>query len=261
MKLEIISVKPTSKTHQHPLVFVHGAWHSAWSWENFLPYFADHGYECYAFSFRGHGASEGGDRLRWFSTHQYVADLEQIVEEMSVPPVLIAHSMGGYILQRYLEQHSAPAGVLLSSLPTVGIFGMMLRMLRRHPGSTLKALLLMNPWYFVSTPALAKDYLFSDNYPNDKFLAYYPRIQPESFRVALEATLLSLPRPAKVRTPLLVLAAENDRVFTKREQEKTAQAYNTKAIFYPNMAHDMMLEAGWQSVADRILDWLQSRNL
>ena len=261
MKLEIISVHPTNKTHEHPLVFVHGAWHGAWSWENFLPYFADHGYECNAFSFRGHGASEGRDGLRWFSTRQYVADLEQVVEDMSAPPVLIAHSMGGYILQKYLERHTAPAGVLLSSLPTSGIFGMLLRMLRRHPGSTLKALFLMNPWYFVYTPALAKDYLFSDDFPDQKFLEYYARIQPESFRVALEATFLSLPRPSKVKTPLLVLAAQNDRVFTVTEQEKTAQAYHTQAVFYPNTAHDMMLELGWQNVADRILDWLQSRNL
>ena len=34
-----------------PLVFVHGAW--CWD-EFFLPYFADHGYECHAFSLRGH---------------------------------------------------------------------------------------------------------------------------------------------------------------------------------------------------------------
>jgi len=27
------------------------------------------------------------------------------------------------------------------------------------------------------------------------------------------------------------------------------------------MAHDMMLEAGWQSVADRILRWLGDRGL
>jgi pimeloyl-ACP methyl ester carboxylesterase len=261
MKLEIVSQKPQIKTHDHPLLLIHGAWHGAWCWENFLPYFAGHGYDTFAFSFRGHGASEGRQRLRWFSTREYVADLEQVVAGMSAPPVLIAHSMGGYILQKYLEDHTAPAGVLLASIPTSGILRMMLRMLKRHPVSTLKALFLMNPWYFVSTPSLAKDYLFSDNFPDDKFMKYYPHVQPESFRVALEATFLTLPRPAKVKTPLLVQAGESDRVFTVTEHKKTARAYHTEPIFYPNMAHDMMLEAGWQNVADRILSWLGSQNL
>ena len=261
MKLEILSKYPSEKTHATPLLLVHGAWHGAWSWENFLPYFAENGYEVHAVSLRGHGNSEGRERIRWFSTEEYVADVEQVVKSMSTPPVLVAHSMGGYVVQKYLEGHSAPAGVLLASIPTSGIIGMLLRMLRRDPVSTLKALLLLNPWYFVSTPALAKDYLFSDDYPNDKFLEYYPYIQPESFRLALEAALFKLPRPGKGSTPLLVLGAGDDRVFTVSEQQKTARAYKTEAIIYPKMAHDMMLEQGWVTVADQILNWLGSRDL
>ena len=261
MKLEVISKYPEQKSHDTPLVLLHGAWHGAWCWENFLPYFIEQGYEVHALSLRGHGNSEGRERIRWFSVREYVADLASVVDSLDTPPVLIAHSMGGYVVQKYLETHSVPACVLLATIPTVGIIPMILRMLRRHPISTLKALLLMNPWYFVSTPALAKDYLFSDDYQDDKFLKYYPYIQSESFRLALEAALLNLPRPKKVNAPLLVLGAENDRVFTVPEQHKTARAYKTEAILYPNMAHDMMLETGWESVANRILSWLNSRSL
>ncbi len=261
MKLELITKYSRENTQYPPLVFLHGAWHAAWCWENFLPYFNDQGYEVHALSLRGHGKSEGRERIRWFSSHEYVADLASVVGSLSVPPVLIAHSMGGYIAQKYLETHDLPAAVFLATIPTVGIIPMILRMLGRHPVSTLKALALMNPWYFVSTPALAKDYLFSDDYPDEKFLEYYPYIQPESFRTALEAALLNLPRPRKVKTPLLVLGAENDRVFSVSEQRKTASAYKTKASIYPRMGHDMMLEAGWQAVADHILNWLRSRGL
>jgi pimeloyl-ACP methyl ester carboxylesterase len=261
LKLEVISKYPPERTHSTPLLFVHGAWHGAWCWENFLPYFAEQGFEVHALSLRGHGNSEGRDGIRWHSTSGYVADVTQVVNRLSPTPVLIGHSMGGYVVQKYLETHSAPAGVLLASIPTVGLLGMLLRMLRRHPVSTLKALLLLNPWYFVSTPALAKDYLFSDDYPDEKFLAYYPYIQPESFRMALEAALLKLPRPRKIKTPLLVLGAERDRVFSPAEQRRTARAYKTEAILYPDMAHDMMLERGWESLADQILKWLSARNL
>lgn len=243
------------------MVLLHGAWHGAWCWENFLPFFAEQGYEVHAISLRGHGNSEGREQIRWFSVRDYVADLSSVVDSLDTLPVLIAHSMGGYVAQKYLESHILPASVFLATIPTVGILPMLLRMLRRHPGSTLKALLLMNPWYFVYTPSLAKDYLFSDDFPDDRFRDYFPRIQPESFRMALEAAFLDLPHPRKVRTPLLVLGAEKDRVFSPAEQHRTARAYKTEAHIYRDMAHDMMLEQRWGSVAEKILAWLNSRGL
>lgn len=261
MRLEIVSKQPREKIHATPLLFVHGAWHGAWCWENFISYFTEHGYEAHALSLRGHGNSEGRDGIRWYSTANYVADLRQITSSLSTAPVLIGHSMGGYVVQKYLETQSAPAGVLLASIPVTGIFSMFLRWLKRHPVSILKTILLINPWYMVSTPALAKDAFFSDDYPDEKFLEYYTHIQPESTIMAAEASLLRLPRPKKVRTPLLVIGAANDRIFTVSEQRKTARAYNTEVTLYPQMAHDMMLESGWESVADRILNWLNTRNL
>jgi pimeloyl-ACP methyl ester carboxylesterase len=240
---------------------VHGAWHGAWCWENFLPYFAEHGYESHALSLRGHGDSEGRAGVRWYNTSGYVADLKQVVSSLSTSPVLIGHSMGGYVVQKYLETQSAPAGVLLASIPVTGILGMFLRWAKRHPISILKTILLLNPWYMVSTPAMAKDVFFSDGYPDEKFLGYYARIQPESTIMAVEASLLRLPRPKKVKTPLLVIGAENDRIFTVAEQRKTAQAYNTEVTLYPDMAHDMMLELNWRAVAEQILSWLNLQNL
>lgn len=42
-----------------PLVFIHGSYHAAWCWaEQFLPYFAAAGYNCYALSLRAQGGSD-----------------------------------------------------------------------------------------------------------------------------------------------------------------------------------------------------------
>jgi hypothetical protein len=59
---------------------------------------------------------------------------------------------------------------------------------------------------------------------------------------------------------VLVLSAENDAIFTRHEQEQTGLAYGTQAEFFP-IAHDMMLETGWQAVADRIIAWLTEKGL
>lgn len=73
--------------------------------------------------------------------------------------------------------------------------------------------------------------------------------------------LLNLPRPDRVKTSMLVLAAANDRVFSVTEEQATANAYGTEVVVFPDMAHDMMLEPNWQQVADRILGWLRERGL
>ena len=41
----------------------------------------------------------------------------------------------------------------------------------------------------------------------------------------------------------------------------TADTYHTKAEFFPSMGHDMMLEPGWEKVAERIDTWLTGLNL
>jgi hypothetical protein len=43
------------------------------------------------------------------------------------------------------------------------------------------------------------------------------------------------------------------------EIEATARAYNTQSEIIPGLAHNSMLEPGWQAVAERILVWLKGR--
>ncbi len=260
MQLEI-RANTTHATRPTPIVFVHGAWHAAWCWEQFQPYLAQQGYASYALSLRGHGQSEGRRAIRWHSAADYVADLAQFVQGLAEPPILVGHSMGGYVVQKYLERHSAPAAVLLASLPVSGILGFGLRFALRHPWAFLKAHLTLNPWYFVATPALAHESLFSPELPAAEVSRHFARLQPESFRLELDAMLLNLPRPKRVTTPILVLAAERDRVFSLREQQATARAYGTTAEVIARVAHDMMLEPDWRQVANRIVGWLGERGL
>jgi len=141
MKLEVIHEAPKCQPHATPLIFVHGKWHAAWCWaEHFLPYFAEHGYISYALSLRGHGESEGHERLRWTSIADYVADVTQVADLMNTSPVIIGHSMGGFVTQKYLEIHPAPAAVLLTSLPPSGLRSGMWRSSAAIPGSSWRPL-------------------------------------------------------------------------------------------------------------------------
>lgn len=45
---------PDEENHYPPLVFIHGSFHAAWCWaEHWLPFFSNHGYDCYALSLLG----------------------------------------------------------------------------------------------------------------------------------------------------------------------------------------------------------------
>jgi alpha-beta hydrolase superfamily lysophospholipase len=262
MHLEIITKKPASVTHPTPVLFVHGMWHAAWCWaEYFLPYFSQQGYVAHALSLRGHGDSEGRERLRWTSINDYVSDVAQVVGQLQSPPVLVGHSMGGMIVQKYLESHKAPAAVLLASAPPKGVIPATVRVFLRHPFTVLKVNLTMSMFPVVGTPRMAREGLFSTDMPEDKVTAYFAKLQDESYRAYLDMLGLNLPRPRQTETPMLVLGAANDTIISPKEVEATARAYGVEAEFFPGMAHDMMLEAGWQEVADRILVWLDTQGL
>ncbi|MCK7510983.1 MAG: lysophospholipase [Desulfobacterales bacterium] len=104
MKIELIRHPAKNGNKSTPILFIHGAWHGAWCWEEyFLPYFASKGYDAYALSLRGHGNSEGREGLRWWSISDYVDDVSQIVGQIHKIPILVGHSMGGLIVQKYLQ--------------------------------------------------------------------------------------------------------------------------------------------------------------
>lgn len=260
--LEVIDVGGTTEAHPAPLLFVHGAWHGAWCWEgDFLNFFADRGYRAVALSLRGHGNSPTVKPLRTCTVADYVDDIAAVAGSLPRPPVVIGHSMGGFFVQKYLEGHPAPAGVLLASMPPQGNLGSGLRWLRAHPWHFAKMLITARSLPYISTPQLARERFFSAHTPETRVVAHAARLQEESVRVGVDCLVLNRPRPRRVRTPLLVLGAVEDGAHTQQEVRATARAYRTEAEFFAGMGHNMMAEQGWEAVAGRIDGWLTGRGL
>jgi pimeloyl-ACP methyl ester carboxylesterase len=260
MNLETITRTPKTQTHKIPLLFVHGMWHGAWCWdETFLPYFEEQGYQATALSLRGHAGSEG--KIRGNTIANYVSDVEQAARRFETPPVLIGHSMGGFLAQKYLETHNAPAAVLLASNPHYGLWPTFLRMTMRRPLTILKVIGQLRLYPVVETPEAARWALFSRDMPEERVLKYHAKLNDESFRMFIDLLGLTLANPKKIKTPLLILGAENDNAISPGQVHATARAYGVQAEIFPNMAHDMMLESNWKSVAERILSWLNEKRI
>jgi pimeloyl-ACP methyl ester carboxylesterase len=257
MKLEIISKYPADEQRPTPLLFIHGTLHTASCWDvHFLDYFAQHGYASHALNLRGHGKSEGWEKLRWTRIADFVEDLTNAVRQLPSPPILIGHSMGGFIIQKYLEDHDAPAAVLLSSPSPTGLLPTAIRNARRQPWVFAKVNLTLSLLPFIATPQLVGEAFFSKDLPKEQLLEYWKQTQDDSFMAFLDMVALDLPKPERVKTPLLVLGAARDNMIRPHEIEATARAYNTQAEIIPDVAHNSMLERNWQAVADRILAWL-----
>jgi pimeloyl-ACP methyl ester carboxylesterase len=259
MELEVISREPERRRYATPLLFVHGTGHAAWCWdENFLPYFAEYGFSSHAVSLRGHGQSEGRENLKWTRISDYVADVSQIAARFPTKPVVIGHSLGGLVVQKYLEQYNAPAAILLAPSPIEGMFWSGLPLFFENPLLFLKVAFRQDYAVMFSTPELAKKFLFSADADDEKIAGYVRRFGNESYRANLEM-IYNLPKPQLIKTDLLILGAENDALVAPRKIEKTARAYDADCKIFPGMAHDLMLEPDWQTVADFMIRWLEKK--
>ena len=261
MKLDLISRYPETTPKPTPLLFVHGSFTDARVWdENFLPYFTRQGYEAHAVSLRGHGLSEGHQHLHTWRLADYVADLTQTVTTLPAPPVLVGHSMGGMVIQKYLETHpEIPGVVLMASVPPQGLLPTNLHMAMRHPFLFQQMALfsLLGPSF--GSPEMMRRLLFSQDMPLAKLREYFDYVQAESQVVSLDMMGINPLRlkPEQPRLPILVQGAQNDVFISPAMVRETARFYRTEAQIIPNMAHAMMLELNWHEAADSLLNWLE----
>ena len=254
--LEVLSRGAPRPDGRPPILLVHGAWHGAWCWDRgFLDHLADLGHEVHALSLRGHGGSAGRASLRGTRVRDYVRDIERVVRRFARPPLLVGHSMGGFVVQKYLESHDAPGALLLASVPPTGVAPFVLKMTRTDPVGVLIGNLTLSLLPVVSDTAKSRRLFFSEDMPEEEVAAYQAKLGEEAYLGYLDMLALDLARPGLVRTPVTVLGAGRDAIFPPGAIEATAEAYGTRAEIFPGMAHDMMLERGWESVADRVSGW------
>jgi pimeloyl-ACP methyl ester carboxylesterase len=262
--IELIDKGSCSEAHPVPLLFVHGGWHGAWCWEHFLDFFADAGYRAVALSLRGHGASPTTKPLPRVSIADYIDDVRSVADDLGGGavrhPVLVGHSLGGFVIQRYLEDRTAPAAVLVGSVPPQGVLRLAVRVWRRRPSMTMEAWTDPTLLKFLATPALTREYLFCADTPDAVVESCMQRAGAESIRAAMTDPMIRRVRTRRVNTPILVLGAQYDGFVSVGDVRATARAYRTEPEFF-SMGHNMMLEPGWADVAKRIHAWLETRDL
>jgi len=168
--------------------------------------------------------------------------------------------MGGFVVQKYLEKHVAPAAVLSCSVPPQGLLSATLTMMFSKPYLMQDLNGIMNGGQVVMETL--RDALFAQPVSMHDLQRFYQMAQPESHRAIWDMSMFVSMDAAKIkRTPLLVQGAELDHLIAADLVEKTARYYDVDAHIFPGMGHGLMLERDWQKPAQQILDWLHAQNL
>ena len=266
-ELELFSAAPVDGgvARQTPIVFVHGAFVGGWCWQaHFLDYFAACGFHAVAPSLRGHGGSGGRERLDTYGIREYVSDLERVVEDLDgPPPVLVGHSMGALVVQRYLERHPASAAVLMAPVPPQGLWPSTLRMAMGDPWLYAQYGLMQAFGAGAIDSDTAQRAIFSGELPEGKAADYARRVQRESHRALWDMNVHAGGRPwlTAGAVPVRVLAAEADALFDAEETQAVAERWGAEWQSLPGMGHAMMLEPGWQMAADAVIRWVWQQGI
>jgi len=275
MYLEVISRKPESGSHKAAgsakennekpkLVFVHGICVGAWIWDEFfMPYFANRGYECYALSLRGHGESEGKDRIQSWTLADYTDDLDEVVKSLDGPVVVIGHSLGGAVVQDWLRAGRARAkakgAALLASVPPWGLAYSAVRMATCYPQLYQEiARMLFMGTENINNEVMRKA-LFSKDVTNAVFESFLDKICDESLIVSSEVQGVRpfSPMPWDKIPSMYVAGAEDDRFIPPEEVYRTAAYYGVEACIIKDLAHSVMIDANWRQMADSLAAWLE----
>lgn len=261
MKLELLSNNPKTILNDTPILFVHGMWHGAWCWDKFLAYFEKKGLKAFALSLSNHANSEKRKAFNLLRINDYVKDVAQIVATFDKKPILVGHSMGGFVVQKYLENHSVQGAVLISSVPPFGIWDGTLSVLKNFTGAFLKANVTLNLKHIINSNYKYKHILCSEEFSDKNIEEYQKLVDTESYLAYVDMLGLNLVNVKKVKknkTPFLIIGGGKDAALSRKSVLKTAIKYNTEAVIFENMPHMMMLSLDYSKVADKIINWIEN---
>ncbi|KAG2426658.1 hypothetical protein HXX76_012969 [Chlamydomonas incerta] len=287
-KLELLVQKAaagSSSSGRPPLLFVHGSYHAAWCWqENFMPYFAARGYDTYAVSLRAQGGSDpapaGVTVAGTLDVH--AADLASLVPAVAASsggggaPVMLGHSFGGLIVQKYVLGSAKPGAAatstspgsfaplsgagFLCSVPQSGNKQMVTRFLFRDPILSLKLTWGFVARSFATSLTACRELFFSADIPADKLERYQKLLAAASPTRLIDLKDMNaqvpLPAPPPTAPPAFVLGGVEDKVVDTDAVEELARYYGTRPVLLPAVAHDCMLDTRWEKAAQELEKWL-----
>jgi len=260
-----------------PVVFIHGLWLHATSWQPWIEHFTAAGYRPVAPGWPNEAptveeARANPDAVADLSIDQITEHYAKLIGELDEPPVIIGHSFGGLFAEKLLGEGYGVAAVAIDPAQIKGVLPLPLAQLRAglpalgNPANRNKA---------VSPTAKEFRFGFGNAVSEQESAELYeswtiPSPAKPLFQAA--AANFSLHSPAAVETgnqdrgPLLLISGLEDHTVPDVVTRSTLKQYRkssavTELKQFEGRGHSLTIDHGWPEVADAVLGWLKDQGL
>ena len=269
---EAADIEAANASGKPTVVFIHGLWLLASSWNKWVDFFEQAGFSAVALDWPGDpetvAQAHANPKAMAKKSIKEVADRCQfIIEKLDIKPVVVGHSFGGLLTQMLAARGLAKTSVAISPAPFRGVLPL--------PFSVFKA-----TWPVLSNPA-NRGRAIALTYKQFKY--GFANAVPEAEAKTLHSTF-HVPAPgmpifqaatanlnpwtqAKVDTcfagrgPLLIIAADKDHTVplsiaraSFRLQSKNKGL--TEIVEMQGRGHSLVFDSGWEDVAKLALGFI-----
>ncbi len=266
-------VEEANASGKTPVVFVHGLWVLASSWDNWVGVFGEAGYAGVTPVWPDdpptvEEARANPDVMAKKSLKQIADHTAEVIGALEKKPAVLGHSTGGLIAQLIADRGVAAATVAIDPGPFRGVLPL--------PLSTLKVSLpiLSNPLNRSKAISLTLDQ-FKYGWANALSEEEAERLHAEYHVPAPGLPLMQMANAnlnpfteAKLdpknpeRGPLLIIDGERDRTVpwaiapaAYNKQKRNPGVTEIKSI--PNRGHSLTIDSGWREVCKTALEFVQ----
>lgn len=249
----------------YPVVLIHGMWCTGRNWDRMAGLLRARGYDCHTPDLPAHEAEPDQPlQVAAKSLADYLAHLEDYIrrQNFSRPPVLIGHSMGGWLAQALAARVPALALVLLTPAAPAGINGLRLSNLIAFGPHFLR----WGFWRKAYKPSvgMAARYLYNGLVPSEQTRLYSGLVH-ESGKVATELGLwwLGLGAAARIDTtrvqcPVYVVGCAGDGLTPLPVVRKVAALYPQASLrVYGSRSHWVIDDPETDDTVHEFAGWLQ----
>lgn len=273
---EAAEVAAANASGRQSVVFVHGLWLLASSWDAWKQLFDSKGYAAVAVDWPGdqpsvEAARAQQDSLAGTSVADVADHVAEVIAGLDTKPIVIGHSFGGLLVQMVAGRGLAAATVGIDPAPSRGVLPL--------PFSALKASfpVLGNPLNRGRTVTLTFDefrYGFANAVSEEEAHRLYDTFHtPAPGRPLFQAatanlfpwTVVKADKKNPQRGPMLVVTGEKDNIVpfalanAAYKQQKKNTSSVTELVEIPGVGHSLVIDSHWNEVADAALAFLEQQ--